>query len=78
MHIELPKYFSSAFLDDELDFGDGSVAVGVRHRPSYRETQRIIKLISLKGQWHEKVLGTEACPKERVHNRNVVTEYGSR
>jgi hypothetical protein len=34
VHFELPKYFSSAFLDDELDFGDGSVAVGVRHRPS--------------------------------------------
>jgi hypothetical protein len=34
VHFELPKYFSPAFLDNELDFGDGSVAVGVRHRPS--------------------------------------------
>jgi hypothetical protein len=34
VHFELSKHFFSAFLDDELDFGDGSVAVGVRHRPS--------------------------------------------
>ncbi len=75
MHFDLPKYFSSAFLDDELDFGDGSVAVGVRHRPSYRETQNNLKII-IKGTAARKGPRNLNLPNiaNGVHNRSVVIE----